>query len=53
MKEEIKKINHPHFYENNVEYTFEELINQSIGGISKHKDTPKMHLWLPKDATED
>lgn len=53
MKEEIKKINHHHFYEDNAEYTFEELMNQSVGGISRHKDAPKMHLWLPSDATED
>jgi hypothetical protein len=53
MKEEIKQINHHHFYENNAEYTFEELMNQSLGGISKHKGTPKMHLWLPQNATED
>ena len=53
MKEEIKKINHHHFYEDNAEYTFEELMNQSVGGISRRKDAPKMHLWLPSDATED
>lgn len=52
MKEEVKKINHPHFYRHD-ECTFEELMNQSIGGISRHKDAPKMHLWLPSDATED
>lgn len=53
MKEEIKKINHHHFYEDNAEYTFEELMNQSVGGISRHKGALKMHLWLPSDATED
>ena len=52
MKEEIKKINHPHFYRHD-ECTFEELMNQSVGGISKRKDIPKMHLWLPSDATDD
>jgi hypothetical protein len=52
MKEEVKKINHPHYYRHS-DYTFEELMAQAVGGISKHKDTPKMHLWLPSDATED
>ena len=53
MKEEIKQINHPHFYNNSAEYTFEELMAQAVGGVSKNKDIPKMHLWLPSDATED
>lgn len=49
-----KEINNPHFYEDNrYDGTFEDLMNQAVGGISKHKDSPKMHLWLPSSATQD
>lgn len=50
MKETI---NSPHFYKDDrYDGTFEDLMNQAVGGISKHKDTPKMHLWLPSSANE-
>lgn len=47
------KINNPHFYEDcRYDNTFEDLMNQAVGGISKRKDTPKMHLWLPSTANQ-
>lgn len=49
-----KQINSPHFYED-IRYdgTFEDLMDQALGGISKKKDSPKMHLWLPYSATQE
>ena len=42
-------IDNPHFYEDNkYDRTFEDLMNQAVGGIDK----PKMHLWLPSSATQ-
>ena len=47
------KINNPHFYEDcKYDGTFEDLMNQAVGGISKHSGLPKMHLWLPSSAKE-
>lgn len=46
-------IDNPHFYEDaRHDRTFEDLMNQALGGISKHKDSPKMHLWLPASAKQ-
>ena len=46
-------IDNPHFYKDNrYDGTFEDLMNQAVGGISKHKDSPRMHLWLPASATQ-
>jgi hypothetical protein len=46
-------INNPHFYEDRAyDKTFEDLMKQAVGGISKHKDSPRMHLWLPSTATQ-
>lgn len=48
-----KEISSPHFYrDDRYDGTFEDLMNQAIGGISKRKDLPKMHLWLPSSATQ-
>ena len=45
-------IDNPHFYKDNrYDGTFEDLMNHAVGGISKHKDSPRMHLWLPASAT--
>lgn len=44
---QIEELNNPHFYEDDG-YTFEDLMNDAVGGISK----PKMHLWLPPSATQ-
>ena len=42
-------ITNPHFYEDNkYDRTFEDLMDQAVGGIDK----PKMHLWLPSSATQ-
>lgn len=50
MKE---KIDNPHFYKDpRFDGTFEDLMDNAVGGISKHKDLPKMHLWLPDTATQ-
>lgn len=50
MKETI---NNPHFYKDSrYDGTFEDLMNQAVGGISKHKYPPRMHLWLPATATQ-
>lgn len=48
----MKNIEHnPHFYKDSrYDGTFEDLMNGAVGGISKHKDSPKMHLWLPASA---
>lgn len=47
------KIDNPHFYnDSRYDGTFEDLMNQAVGGISRHKDLPKMHLWLPSTATD-
>ena len=47
MKEHI---DNPHFYDNtSKEGTFEDLMDQCLGGINK----PKMHLWLPSNATPE
>lgn len=27
-------------------------MDQAVGGISKHKYPPRMHLWLPPTATQ-
>ena len=27
-------------------------MDQAVGGISKHKYPPRMHLWLPDTATQ-
>jgi hypothetical protein len=50
----MKNIEHsPHFYKDSrYDGTFEELMNQAVGGISKRKDAPKMHLWLSPTATQ-
>lgn len=48
-----KMITNPHFYEDDkYDKTFADLMNHAVGGISKHKDSPKMHLWLPSSATQ-
>lgn len=49
----IKQIRSPHFYEDcRYDGTFEDLMDQAVGGISKHKDSPKMHIWLPCSAKQ-
>lgn len=57
MKKGIsEQINNPHFYEDNTYdnvFTFEDLMNQCVGGADKPKEAPKMHLWLPASATKE
>lgn len=50
----MEQINSPYFYEDNsMKGTFEDLMNQSLGGADKPKETPKMHLWLPFPRTQE
>lgn len=57
MKKSIsEQINNPHFYEDNAYdnvFTFEDLMNQCLGGADKPKEAPKMHLWLPFPRTQE
>lgn len=49
----MKNISNPHFYKDcRYDETFEDLMDQAVGGISKHKYPPRMHLWLPPTATQ-
>lgn len=45
---QIKELDNPHFYEDD-KYTFEDLMNDAVGGVNKSK----MHLWLPSSATQE
>ena len=46
-------ISSPHFYRDcRYDGTFEDLMDQAVGGISKYKYPPRMHLWLPSSATQ-